>query len=214
VSLEITELYKVTKKDVNVCAQSLAEAFSDDNAMSHLTGRSGSREKRLKSLFRFIVRASLKYDNVYATSPRMEGVVVWLPENVTYLSTWEFFTCGGIGIILRHGFKMPWTMMKYEEFTAHRHHEHIKKPHWYLLALAVGKEHRKKGFSSKLMRPFLQYFDDEDIPCYLETGKGNNEAMYRHYGFDLVEKVDLPKNGGVFKAMLRYPQITNKESNV
>jgi hypothetical protein len=55
------------------------------------------------------------------------------------------------------------------------------------------------------MRPFLDYFDKSGMPAYLETGKGNNEAMYRHYGFDLIEKIELP-GGGVFKAMLRHPK--------
>jgi hypothetical protein len=183
----------------------LAHAFSEDDALQNMTGEKEFNEAKMISLFRFIVKASLKYGYVFATSPEIEGIIIWLPENVTYLSVFDFFTCGGTAIIFKHGFSMPWNMMKYEAFIAKRHNYHINEPHWYLLAIAVGKAHRKKGHSSRLMRPFLDYFDKSGMPAYLETGKGNNEAMYRHYGFDLIEKIELP-GGGVFKAMLRHPK--------
>lgn len=201
-----SNLYKVQKSDIKKCAVMLAHSFSSDGGLTRMIGDSKFNEAKMISLFRFIVKAALKYKHVYAISPEMEGLVIWLPENVTHLSTFDFFTNGGIRIILRHGFRMPLGMMKYEQFAAQHHNQHIKKPHWYLLALAVKKNHRKKGYSSMLMKPFLNYFDYNDISCYLETGDGNNEFMYRHYGFDLVEKIEDRENGGVFKAMLRNPQ--------
>lgn len=198
-------LYKITKSDIRKCAEILADAFEEDRIMRLFAGGSKFDKKKLISSFEFSVRASLKYGQVYGTSREMEGIVIWLPENITHLSIWDFFTCGGIVMVLKHGFKMPLTMMRYEEFVAKRHNMHIVKPHWYLLALAVKKEHRKKGYTSKLMRPFINYFDNNNIPAYLETGEGNNEAMYNHYGFDLIEESTLPDSDLVFKAMLRNP---------
>jgi len=203
--IQTESLYKITKRDIKKCAEILADAFEEDPIMRLFAGGSKFDKNKLISAFKFFVRASLKYDYVYGTSQEMEGIIIWLPENITYLSTWDFFTCGGIGMILKHGFKMPLTMMKYENFTAQRHNEHIKTPHWYLLAFAVRKEHRKKGYAGKLMRPFIKYFDTNNIPAYLETGEGNNEAMYKHYGFELVEQTTLPDSDIVFKAMLRNP---------
>lgn len=205
-SLNVTDLYKVTKKDIKMCATALAEAFSEDAAMKIMVGDRKNPEKRILELFQFIVRASLKYGHVYATSSKFEGVITWLPENVTTLTEWDFWTHGGIRMILRNGFKMPIAMQKYEDFVHAAHIKHITEPHWYLLQLAVREEYRKSGYTSKMMRPFLDYFDSNGIPCYLETGKGNNEAMYRHYGFELVEKTLIPGTDGVFKAMIRYPQ--------
>lgn len=196
-------VYKVTYVDIDTCAKSLLSAFSEDKGMLSIAGGKNV-SRRMYDFYKFIVRASLKYGHVYASSKEIEGIVIWLPEGVTYLSAFDFFTNGGIGMILRHGFEMPLKMMRYEDFTAERHHSHIKEPHWYLLAVGVVPEHRKKGITSRLLRPFFRYFDENRIPCYLETGEGNNEAMYRYYGFDLVEEVN--RDMGVFKAMIREPE--------
>lgn len=201
--LDIGDLYKVQKCDIKKCAGSLALSFSEDRAMQNFIGGEEFDEDKLYAVFLFIVRASLKYGHIYAISKNMEGVIIWLPENVTKLGALDFFTSGGMNIILRYGFKIPLTMMKYENFTAARHNYHIKTPHWYLLAIAVKKEHRAKGYSSQLLKPFLEFFDKTGIKCYLETGAGNNEDMYRHYGFDLLESTVFPGTDLVFKAMLR-----------
>lgn len=202
----LKNLYKVQKKDLEKCSVSLTDSFSKDEAMRSFLCSEEFDKDRMQALFKFVVRASLKHGHVYATSVNMEGVIIWFPENITYLSTFDFFTSGGLSIILKYGFKMPEKMMKYEKFTAKRHHENIKEPHWYLFSFGVAEKHRKKGFAGKLIRPFLKYFDEQGIPCYLETGKGNNEAMYRHYGFDLIEKIEMPDTGSVFKAMIRHPK--------
>lgn len=201
--LDTGGLYRIQQSDIKKCALSLALSFSEDKAMRRFIGGNDFDEEKLYNVFLFIVRASLRNGHVYAISKDMEGVIIWLPENITKLGTRDFFTSGGIRIILKYGFKIPLTMMKYEDFTSSRHNYHIKKPHWYLLALSVKKEYRGQGLSSQLIKPFLEFFDKMGISCYLETGAGNNEAMYRHYGFDLLESTLMPGTDLVFKAMLR-----------
>ena len=201
--IDIRNLYKVTKNDINKCAKTLTQAFAEDKRLQQLAGEKNTK-KRMQSLYRFIVRASLKRGHVYASGPEMEGIVLWFPEGVTRLTTYDFFTCGGIGMILRHGFGIPIRMLRYENRATGIHQELIKEPHWYLFILAVVPEHRKKGFASRMMRPFLSFFDENKISCYLETGKGNNEFMYKHYGFEVVERKETAN--GQFLAMIRKPK--------
>ena len=208
---DTSELYKVTKKDIAACAMSMAESFSEDMEMCSFFGIRKDPVRRLYEMFRFILRASLKHGHVYASGPGFEGVVVWLPENKTALTTKDFFLNGGIRMILRNGIRMAVIMGRYEDFAHGIHRKHIREPHWYLLSLSVRKEHRKKGFSSMLMRPFLQYFDDNGVPCYLETGGGNNLEMYKHYGFEIVESIKNLGSGGEFNAMLRQPKSHDKK---
>ena len=59
--------------------------------------------------------------------------------------------------------------------------------------------------ASKLMRPMLQFCDDERMVAYLETNKEANVGLYRHYGFDLMKKELIPKSSVTHYAMVRKP---------
>jgi ribosomal protein S18 acetylase RimI-like enzyme len=76
---------------------------------------------------------------------------------------------------------------------------------WYLYNLSIKKEAQGKGIASKLMRPMLQFCDDERMVAYLETNKEANVGLYKHYGFDLVKEEQIPKSTVMHYAMVRNP---------
>jgi ribosomal protein S18 acetylase RimI-like enzyme len=74
-----------------------------------------------------------------------------------------------------------------------------------LYNLSVKSSAQGKGIAGKLMRPMLQFCDDERMVAYLETNKESNVSMYRHYGFDLMKEELIPKSTVTHYAMVRKP---------
>ncbi|MEE0970480.1 MAG: GNAT family N-acetyltransferase, partial [Clostridia bacterium] len=76
---------------------------------------------------------------------------------------------------------------------------------WYLFNLSIKKDAQGKGIASKLMRPMLEFCDNENMVCYLETNKESNVTLYQHYGFQLAEQKLVPKSNVMHYAMTRKP---------
>ena len=81
---------------------------------------------------------------------------------------------------------------------------------WYLYNLSIRKDAQGKGIASKLMRPMLQFCDDERMVAYLETNKESNVGLYRHYGFDLMREEQIPTTPVTHYSMVRHP-ISERE---
>ena len=79
-------------------------------------------------------------------------------------------------------------------------------PHWELVNLAVDPIHQGKGHTSTLMRPMLARIDNENLPCYLTTQNERNVSMYQRYGFEFIEKIEIPKTDFEVNVMIRAPK--------
>jgi ribosomal protein S18 acetylase RimI-like enzyme len=77
---------------------------------------------------------------------------------------------------------------------------------WYLYNLSIKKEAQGKGIASKLLRPMLEFCDNEKMVAYLETNKASNVSLYNHYGFELKKEELIPKTTVTHYAMVRFPQ--------
>lgn len=75
-----------------------------------------------------------------------------------------------------------------------------------LYNLSIKKDAQGRGLASKLLRPMLQFCDDEKMVAYLETNKESNVGLYRHYGFNLMNEECIPKTPVTHYAMVRHPQ--------
>jgi len=75
--------------------------------------------------------------------------------------------------------------------------------HMYLQLLAVDPVHQGEGLSGRLLRPMFQRIDREGLPCFLETQAEKNVAIYRHFGFRVVEAGIVPGSNVHSWAMLR-----------
>jgi predicted acetyltransferase len=53
------------------------------------------------------------------------------------------------------------------------------------------------------MRPMLNYLDEHQQDCYLETLSPVNVEIYKKYGFELKEEVKVPNTNLTLYAMLR-----------
>ena len=198
-------LYLVEKDDLDRLAEIAADAYQNYPLHNWFTG--GKYDKIASRLIMQISLKTMTEDAViYADSEEMNGFAVWLPLGFTGSKTIPFLVSGGLKLILHSGPGIIGRLLTYETYAMHLKEEFTDNYDWYLYNLSIKKDAQGKGLASKLMRPMLQFCDDEKMVAYLETNKASNVTLYQHYGFDLKKEELIPKTPVTHYAMVRHPQ--------
>ena len=203
-AIEKAGLYLVQKKDLERLAEVSADAYQDYPLHNWFT--KGKYDAKAASLLMEISLKSMTEDAViYADSEEMNGFAAWLPFGFTGNKTLPFLANGGLRLFLHSGFGLVGRLLTYENYAMNLKKTFTDHYDWYLFNLSVRKDAQGKGMASKLMRPMLQFCDDERMVSYLETNKEANVGLYRHYGFELMKEEQIPKSTVMHYAMVRKP---------
>jgi ribosomal protein S18 acetylase RimI-like enzyme len=205
-AIEKAGLYIVGKKDLERLAEVAADAYRDYPLHNWFTG--GKYDAKASKLIMLISLKTMTEDAViYADSEEINGFAVWLPFGFTGSKTLPFLMNGGISLILHSGPGIIGRLLTYETYAMNLKKEFTENYDWYLYNLSIKKDAQGKGIASKLMRPMLQFCDDERMVAYLETNKAANVGLYQHYGFDLMKQELIPKTPVTHYAMVRNPIV-------
>ena len=204
-AVERAGLYIVQEKDLDRLAEVAADAYRDYPLHNWLTkGKYDALSSRL------IMQISLKTMTedavIYADSGEMNGFAVWLPFGFSGSKTLPFLMNGGLRLILYAGVSIIGRLLTYETYAMNLKKKFTDNYDWYLYNLSIRKEAQGKGIASKLMRPMLQFCDDERMVAYLETNKETNVGLYQHYGFGLMKEELIPGTPVMHYAMVRHPK--------
>ncbi len=183
----ISDLYKITKRDLKNAVNVLTNAFSEDSMWKEVF----DDDDKNRILTEVMVRFCLKYGNVLSTSDKLEGVMAIAPHGKD-MTTWRIIRSGAFFLsmkIAREAKKMKVLSNAIEE---------AKKslnlgPYIHLLIMGVSQEFQGKGFGGKLLRALIEKAETERKPIYLETQKEQNISFYEKYGFSVKKKVILPE---------------------
>ena len=205
-AIESAGLYLAGKKDLDRLAEVAEDAYRDYPLHNWLTkGKYDPVASRL--LMRVSLRSMIEDAVIYADSEEMNGFAAWYPFGFTGNKTLPFLMSGGLRLIMHSGFGIIKKLMVYEEFSMGLKREFTDNYDWYLFNLSIKRDAQGKGIASKLMRPMLQFCDDERMVAYLETNKEVNVGLYRHYGFDLMRQELIPESDVNHYAMVRHPVV-------
>ncbi len=208
--IEKAGLYVVQKKDLNRLAEVAADAYQDYPLHNWLT--KGKYDKKAsKILMQITLRTMTEDAIIYADSEQMNGFAAWLPFGFTGNKALPFLLKGGLKLILHSGFGIINRLQTYEKYAMNLKKEFTDNYDWYLFNLSIKKEAQGKGIASKLMRPMLEFCDDEKMVAYLETNKEQNVSLYNHYGFELKKEELIPKTNVMHYAMVRQPKDNNNK---
>ena len=203
-AIEKAGLYLVQKKDLERLAEVSADAYQDYPLHNWFT--KGKYDAKAASLLMEVSLKSMTEDAViYADSEEMNGFAAWLPFGFTGNKTLPFLANGGLRLFLHSGFGLVGRLLTYENYAMNLKKTFTDHYDWYLFNLSIRKDAQGKGLASKLMRPMLQFCDDERMVSYLETNKEANVGLYRHYGFELMKEEQIPKSTVMHYAMVRKP---------
>jgi len=203
-AIERAGLYLVQKKDLDRLGAVAADAYRDYPLHNWLT--KGTYDEKASHLLMQISLKTMTEDAViYADSEEINGFAAWLPFGFTGNKAMPFLLNGGLKLFFHAGFGMVGRLMTYETYAMNLKKEYTDHYDWYLYNLSIKKDAQGKGIASQLMRPMLQFCDDERMVAYLETNKEENVSLYRHYGFDLMSEELIPTSPVMHYSMVRVP---------
>ena len=202
--IEKAGLYIVQKKDINRLAEVAADAYRDYPLHNWLT-KGKYDEKASKLIMQISLKTMTEDAIIYADSEEINGFAVWIPFGFSGSKTMPFLCNGGVKLIFHSGFGIIGRLLTYENYAMNLKKEFTDNYDWYLYNLSIKKDAQGKGIASKLMRPMLQFCDDERMVAYLETNKDVNVGLYQHYGFELKKEELIPKSPVTHYAMVRIP---------
>ena len=203
--IEKAGLYIVKDSDLERLADVATDAYVDYPLHNWLT--KGKYDRTASKLIMQITLKTMTKDAViYADSAEMNGFAVWIPFGFTGSKTLPFLFSGGLKLILHSGLGIIGRLLIYETYAMNLKKEYTDNYDWYLYNLSIKKDAQGKGIASKLLRPMLEFCDDEKMVAYLETNKESNVGLYKHYGFELKKEELIPKSTVTHYAMVRFPQ--------
>ena len=204
-AIENAGLYIVQKHDLDRLADIAADAYRDYPLHNWFTkGKYDATASKL--IMQISLRTMTEDAVIYADSEEMNGFAVWLPFGFTGSKTLPFLWSGGFRLILHSGLGIIGRLLTYENYAMNLKKEFTDHYDWYLYNLSIKKDAQGKGIASKLVRPMLQFCDDERMVSYLETNKASNVSLYEHYGFALMKEELIPSTPVTHYAMVRYPK--------
>ena len=197
-------LYLVPKERLGELAEVAADAYQDYPLHNWFMG--GKYDEIASKLLMQISLKTMTEDAViYADSEEINGFAAWLPFGFTGNKTIPFLLSGGLKLILHSGLDIINRLSAYENYAMGLKKEYTDNYDWYLFNLSIKKDAQGKGIASKLMRPMLEFCNNENMVCYLETNKESNVTLYQHYGFQLAKQKLVPKSNVMHYAMTRKP---------
>ena len=204
-AIEKAGLYIAEEKDLERLAEVAADAYQDYPLHNwFMGGKYDVKASRL--LMQISLKTMMKDAVIYADSEEMNGFAAWVPFGFKGTEALPFLRNGGLKLFLYTGFGFVGRLLSYENYAMNLKKTFTDHYDWYLFNLSIKKSAQGKGIASKLMRPMLQFCDDERMVAYLETNKEQNVGLYRHYGFDLMKEELIPKTPVMHYSMVRKPQ--------
>jgi ribosomal protein S18 acetylase RimI-like enzyme len=196
----------LTLADVGPAAQVLAQAFVDDPLCTFMLPFPRTRVNTLYTFFRALGEVSIKHQRGYGVGEPLQGVAYWKFPNQDDLS----ISLKSIGKFI----PLLFTFYPVGYFRAKRvinqieslHQTYASEPHFYLDNLGVLAGARGQSLASRLIRPFLEMADEQNVSAYTDTLTHANVALYEHFGFQCMEARDVPGTGLTVWALRRPVQ--------
>ena len=189
-------LYPLRRRDIHRDSRVLADAFQRDPIWSKVCEGEADVNRRLRAILEVPLRQALTYGEAYATSDLLEGVVAWVPGDQLDMGMWRLLRCGGLGAAARMGASVAKKAgAAFEPVTEYRRKHLAGRSFLYLLVLGVSAEHKGKGFGGKLVSAAVRESERRGLPLYVGAGSDENVALYEHFGFKVIERIDLPLVG-------------------
>ena len=190
---DFSEPVRLTESQIEPAAATLARAFQDYPVFTYVFPDACERRNELPLLLQSFVHYGALNGEVYATSPNLEGVAVWMPPDHTSVSS----PVPGISQDALD------RMAYWGRQAGSIRKRHVPSAHWFLMIIGVVPEFQGRGHAGILLAPMLARIEEQHLPCYLDTELEKNVAMYQHFGFRVVDDTEVAGTGVRSWGMLR-----------
>jgi GNAT superfamily N-acetyltransferase len=200
---ELNNLTMVTQKNLKPAALTLAKAFQDYPESVYFVPDEVKRRKQQPRIYRMFLKGVISTGEVYATSPKMEGVAVWKMVDKKHPAWKPGFSFRWWWVSLFTDKESNQRRKAYFEYFMEVRVRVAPDRYWYLQAIGVDPDYQGKGYAGALLKPMLARADKEGLPVYLETQLKKNVPFYEHFGFKVVEEGMIPGSTVCFWAMVK-----------
>jgi len=199
-------IIRLTKKQVKQAGEVLGRALCDDPIIIYLMPGEERILRLVKHIYQMTTCLGVRYGEVYANSPNLEGVATWhYLKELQEETFWGKLVCSLKGKVYKVGMDVAKKHKPMEEYMHKVHKEIIPGEHWYLYVLGVDPLHQGKGYGSSLIRQKLEDIDQQGIPAYLETSVERNVKFYEKHGFHVLKEGNILETEVYQYFMLREP---------
>ena len=200
-------IIRLTKKEVKLAGEVLGRALCNDPILMYLIPDEERRRRLVKHIYQMTTCLGVRYGEVYANSPNLEGVATWHHYKELHEEKfWGKLLCAIKGKVYKWGMSVAKKFKPMEEYMHEVHKELVPGEHWYLYVLGVDPSHQGKGHGSSLVRYKLEYIDQQGIPAYLETSLERNVKFYDKHGFQVIKEGNILETDVYQYFMLREPR--------
>jgi len=179
--------------DVDAMKRVLAKAYDKEPVLNWLVVQDEKRTQRMERFFEVQLRDfdSIQHDHVFTTE-QLEGIAIWYPPEPQYC--WNPSLLKVLSLLpklipiyglrnfpsVRSGIEM---IMK----------DHLREPHYYLLAIGVDPADQGKGIGSHLVQHGLRMCNEKGVPAYLECATERHVHFYQRHDFKVSKDFTIPK---------------------
>ena len=202
---EFDSLVRLRKTDIKQAARVLTESFQQYPLLVQKYPDESQRNKAAYYFFLVIVGYGIRWGEVYAASPRMEGVAVWYRSEHFPMRFRKILRSVPFSALLGFPFSGVGRLQAEADFVEARHQLTAPAEHWFLDSVGVLPQYQGKGYGGKLIRAMLVRTDRESLPVYLDTMDEADVRRYEHFGFKVIDKSPVPKTTLTNWSMLREP---------
>jgi GNAT superfamily N-acetyltransferase len=189
--------------DVDDAAKVISNAFVNDPLCAFMLPNKRSRLKTLNKFFRAYGQINITNQHGYGVGEPLKGVAFWLEPRQGDVSV----SIRSLGVFIPLLFSLyPLGYIRARNVLRQidtLHKKFAAEPHYYLDNIGVLPSEQRKGYSSALIRPFLEKADDEHVMVYTDTVTPENVSFYEHFGFQCVQESRQEEAGITVYALLR-----------
>ena len=201
---KIENLYQVEPEDIPQAVEVLFDAFQDDPVFNAIF--EGADPEKRKAFYESPLRYCLKYGEVRAPSSDLEGVAGWVRGDFAKMSLWRMLVSGALWSGMKMGQEYSQKVQKVFEPVENDRIKHMgDQPFLYLFIIGVASEHQGQGFGRVLLDGLIAVAERDQLPIYLETETQENVSLYENFGFEVLDRVDLPVINLPMWEMVRKP---------
>lgn len=199
-------MVRLSMADLPWATEVLTDAFVNEAPVNQLFA--GPRHRAQVEYF---MRCSAAYALLFGecyTSPRRDGVALWLVPGATEMTLGRMRKAGMLSAPFRLGLRAFGRFMHFAEVTDVMHKAAAPDPHYYLFALGVRRNAQGQGVGRHLVAGMLEKIDRESRPAYLETQNERNVRLYESLGFEVAAQKPFAKLDGLSNfGMLRAARV-------
>lgn len=204
--MDDTVIRPLKHADIERAAEVISQAFVDDPLCTFMLPIKRKRVITLRKFFRAYGAVNIQNQRGYGIGVPLKGVAYWMeptkPDiSMTIKSLGTFFPL--LFTMYPIGYLRAKAILKQIDLL---HQKYAPEPHYYLDNIGVLPAEQAKGYSSRLVRPFLAKADAEKMITYTDTVTRTNVSLYEHFGFQCMEECPIEGTGITVWSLLRPVQ--------